>query len=109
MALAGGYTDAKTSMDRYGNAEPSGARLARSYLSARAEQGAEQQPKQPAPADMQGTVVLPRLDRVHLNSPEAHAQYRLALLARLSSGGDAWFTLAQRGDDRRTPRRGRRR
>jgi len=32
---------------------------------------------------------------VQLNSPEAHAQYRLAILARLATGGAPWFTLAR--------------
>jgi hypothetical protein len=39
-------------------------------------------------------VRLPRLVAVQLNSPEAHAQYRLAILARLATGGAPWFTLA---------------
>jgi hypothetical protein len=32
---------------------------------------------------------------VQLNSPEAHAQYRLGILARLATGGARWFTLAR--------------
>jgi hypothetical protein len=32
---------------------------------------------------------------VQLNSPEAHAQYRLGILARLATGGAKWFMLAQ--------------
>ena len=39
-------------------------------------------------------VRLPKLVAVQLNSPEAHAQYRLAILARLATGGAPWFTLA---------------
>ena len=39
---------------------------------------------------------LPRLMAVQLNSPEAHAQYRLGILARLATGGARWFTLAQK-------------
>ena len=81
---------------RRGNAEQPGSRLARSYLAVRAEQALEQQPKEGEANGMRGTVKLPRLDRTHLNSPEAHAQYRLALLAKLASGGDAWFLLASR-------------
>ena len=45
---------------------------------------------------MTATVRLPRLDAVQLNSPEAHAQYRLGVLARAATRGDAWFTLAER-------------
>lgn len=74
---------------------PPGSRLARSYLNVRAEQSGEQQPKG-GPSDVRHSVALPRLDRTHLNSPEAQAQYRLAVLARLSASGHAWFTLAQR-------------
>jgi hypothetical protein len=40
-------------------------------------------------------VRLPRLMAVQLNSPEAHAQYRLGILARLATGGAKWFTLAR--------------
>jgi hypothetical protein len=43
---------------------------------------------------LRGTVRLPRLASVQLNSPEAHAQYRLAVLARLATGGAPWFSLA---------------
>lgn len=39
---------------------------------------------------------LPRLTSVQLNSPEAHAQYRLGILARLATGGAKWFTLARK-------------
>jgi hypothetical protein len=74
------------------NAERPGARLARSYLVMRAEQAADRQPHD-AP-ELSGTVRLPRLIAVQLNSPEAHAQYRLAILARLATGGAPWFTLA---------------
>ena len=59
----------------------------------RAEQGADKQPRE-APPRLRGTVRLPRLTAVQLNSPEAHAQYRLAILARLATGGAPWFTLA---------------
>ena len=45
-------------------------------------------------ARLQGTVRLPHLESTQLNSPEAHAQYRLAVLARLATGGASWFTLA---------------
>ncbi len=71
-----------------------GPRLARSYLNVRAEQSGEQQPKV-TENEVIRSVHLPRLDRTHLNSPEAQAQYRLALLARLAASGEAWFTLAQ--------------
>jgi hypothetical protein len=58
----------------------------------RAEQWADRQPDdQPS---LQSSVRLPRLASVQLNSPEAHAQYRLAILARLATGGAPWFTLA---------------
>jgi hypothetical protein len=80
-------------MDRRRDPEPPGARLARLYLAARAEQGAELQPR-PRPESLRGMALLPRLDRLHLNSPEAHAQYRLALLARLATSGEPWFVLA---------------
>jgi hypothetical protein len=80
-------------MPRRRNAERPGARLARSYLVMRAEQWADRQP-QPKP-QLHGTVRLPRLMAVQLNSPEAHAQYRLGILARLATGGAKWFTLAR--------------
>ena len=80
-------------MPRRRNAERPGARLARSYLVMRAEQGADRQPAG-APTRLRGTVRLPRLATLQLNSPEAHAQYRLAILARLATGGAPWFTLA---------------
>ena len=83
----------KTLMPRRRNAERPGARLARSYLVMRAEQAADRQPHDPAPR-LRGTVRLPKLVSVQLNSPEAHAQYRLAILARLATGGAPWFTLA---------------
>jgi hypothetical protein len=70
-----------------------GARLAHSYLVVRAGQTADRQPEL-APTPLKGTVRLPRLDAVQLNSPEAHAQYRLAVLARLATGGAHWFVLA---------------
>lgn len=73
----------------------SGARLARSYLGVRAEQSAEAQPRGGG-LEAARSVRLPRLDRTHLNSPEAQAQYRLGLLARLAARGEAWFTLAAR-------------
>jgi hypothetical protein len=82
-------------MDRRCNPDPPAARLARAYLAVRAEQGAERQLRH-RPTTLRGTTLLPRLDRVHLNSPEAHAQYRLALLARLATSGEAWFVLATR-------------
>lgn len=78
-------------MDRRDTGRP-GARLARSYLLIRAEQAAEHQAA--TAADLRETAAMPRLDSVHLNSPEAHAQYRLGVLARLATGGEAWFTLA---------------
>jgi hypothetical protein len=78
---------------RRNNAERPGARLARSYLVMRAEQCADRQPRDGLPR-LRGTVRLPRLGAVQLNSPEAHAQYRLAVLARLATGGAPWFTLA---------------
>ncbi len=87
----GGYT--ASVMERRRGDRP-GQRLARSYLAVRAEQWAEDQPKL-AERDVRSTVRLPRLDRLHLSSPEAHAQYRVSLLARLTIGGEAWFTLAQ--------------
>ncbi len=74
-------------------AERPGARLARSYLAVRVEQSAERQPKARL-SSLRGTATLPRLDRAHLSSPEAHAQSRLAILARLATAGDAWFLLA---------------
>ena len=74
--------------------EQPGSGLARSYLGVRAEQAAEAQSR-PA-EDARGTARLPRLDRAQLTSPEAHAQYRLALLAKLASSGQAWFVLAER-------------
>jgi hypothetical protein len=80
-------------MSRRRNAERPGARLARSYLVMRAEQGADRQPTESGPK-LRGTVRMPRLAAVQLNSPEAHAQYRLAILARLATGGAPWFTLA---------------
>jgi hypothetical protein len=80
-------------MPRRRNAERPGARLARSYLVMRAEQWADRQPD-PMPR-LRGTVRLPRLMAVQLNSPEAHAQYRLGILARLATGGAKWFTLAR--------------
>jgi hypothetical protein len=73
-----------------------GARLAHSYLVVRAGQSADRQPERAQPA-LSGTVRLPRLDAVQLNSPEAHAQYRLAVLARLATGGAHWFVLAASG------------
>ena len=75
------------------NAERPGARLARSYLVMRAEQTADRQPADRA-APWRGSVRLPRLVSAQLNSPEAHAQYRLGILARLAAGGAPWFTLA---------------
>ena len=60
----------------------------------RAEQWADRQPKDQS-ARVRGTVRLPRLRAVQLNSPEAHAQYRLGILARLATGGAKWFLLAQ--------------
>ena len=83
-------------MPRRRNAERPGARLARSYLVMRAEQSADRQPHDAGPK-LRGTVRLPRLVAVQLNSPEAHAQYRLAILARLATGGAPWFTLASSG------------
>ena len=80
-------------MPRRRNAERPGARLARSYLVMRAEQWAERQPD--ASDHAHGTVRLPRLMAVQLNSPEAHAQYRLGILARVATGGAKWFTLAK--------------
>jgi hypothetical protein len=41
---------------------------------------------------------MPQLGTTQLNSPEAHAQYRLAILARLATGGAPWFTLAAYSD-----------
>ena len=81
-------------MARRRRAERPGARLARSYLVMRADQGADRQPDD-GEAKLRGTVRLPRLAAVQLNSPEAHAQYRLAILARLATGGAPWFTLAR--------------
>ncbi len=80
-------------MPRRRNAERPGARLARTYLLKRAEQWADRQPRDQSPG-LRGTVRLPRLAAVQLNSPEAHAQYRLVILARLATGGARWFTLA---------------
>jgi hypothetical protein len=60
----------------------------------RAEQCADRQPTDTGPK-LGGTVRLPRLAAIQLNSPEAHAQYRLAVLARLATGGAPWFTLAR--------------
>ena len=80
-------------MPRRRNAERPGARLARSYLVMRAEQWADRQPE--PNARVRGTVRLPRLVAVQLNSPEAHAQYRLGILARLELGRAKWFTLAR--------------
>lgn len=59
----------------------------------RAEQTLDKQPGEPGP--LTGTVRLPRLVSLQLNSPEAHAQYRLGVLARLATGGAPWFTLAR--------------
>jgi hypothetical protein len=70
------------------------ARLARSYLAVRAEQVSEQQPAS-GERDPFGTVAMPRLDVVHLNSQEALAQLRLVVLARNAVGEDSWFTLAR--------------
>jgi hypothetical protein len=81
-------------MPRRRRADRPGARLARSYLVMRAEQSADRQPAEPGPK-VRGAVRLPRLAAVQLNSPEAHAQYRLAILARLATGGATWFTLAR--------------
>ncbi len=86
----GRYTESPVSRRR--NAERPEARLARSYLVMRADQGADRQPRERRP---RGTVRMPRLVAVQLNSPEAHAQYRLAILARLATGGAPWFTLAR--------------
>jgi hypothetical protein len=61
----------------------------------RAEQWADRQPNE-VPPQLRGTVRLPRLMAIQLNSPEAHAQYRLGILARLATGGARWFLLAQR-------------
>jgi hypothetical protein len=80
-------------MPRRRNAERPGARLARSYLVMRAEQWADRQPKNQSDR-VRGTVRLPRLMAVQLNSPEAHAQYRLGILARVATGGAKWFLLA---------------
>jgi len=82
-------------MPRRGNAERPGARLAHSYLVMRAEQWTDRQPHDQS-LRLRGTVRLPRLVSVQLNSPEAHTQYRLAILARLATGGAPWFTLASR-------------
>lgn len=81
-------------MPRRRNAERPGARLARSYLVMRADQWADRQPGEAGPK-LRGTVRLPRLMAMQLNSPEAHAQYRLGILARLATGGAKWFTLAR--------------
>ena len=80
-------------MSRRRNAERPGARLARQYLVMRAEQWADRQPHDEKPR-LRGVVRLPRLNSVQLNSPEAHAQYRLAILARVATAGAPWFTLA---------------
>jgi hypothetical protein len=80
-------------MPRRRNAERPGARLARSYLVMRADQAADRQPRDPS-GRLRGTVRLPQLAAVQLSSPEAHAQYRLAILARLATGGAPWFSLA---------------
>ncbi|MBV9173788.1 MAG: hypothetical protein JOZ81_27300 [Chloroflexi bacterium] len=80
-------------MPRRRNAERPGARLARSYLVMRAEQTADRQPHELG-ARLRGTVRLPQLWSVQLSSPEAHAQYRLGILARLATGGARWFSLA---------------
>jgi hypothetical protein len=58
----------------------------------RAEQSADRQPNDEG--RLRGTVRLPRLVSVQLNSPEAHTQYRLGILARVATGGAPWFTLA---------------
>ena len=81
-------------MARRRNAERPGARLARSYLVMRAEQWADRQPHDQSPR-LRGTLRLPRLTVIQLNSPEAQAQYRLGILARLATGGAKWFMLAQ--------------
>ena len=70
--------------------------MARSYLVMRAEQTLDKQPNDAGPR-LAGTVRMPRLVSVQLNSPEAHAQYRLGILARLATGGAPWFTLARTG------------
>ena len=70
------------------------SRLARSYLVVRAEQYGEQQPGLELD-EVRQSVRLPRLDSVHLSSPEANAQYRLGMLARMEVHGEAWFTLAE--------------
>lgn len=90
-SASGGYTGSL--MERRRRDRP-GRRLARSYLAVRAEQSAEGQPEH-AEREVRATIRLPRLDRLHLSSPEAHAQYRVSLLARLTVGGEAWFTLAE--------------
>lgn len=82
-------------MPRRRNAERPGSRLARSYLVMRAEQWADRQPDEQS-GRVRGTVRLPRLVSVQLNSPEAHAQHRLSILARVATGGAPWFTLAAR-------------
>ncbi|HYW87980.1 MAG TPA: hypothetical protein VFB50_09440 [Chloroflexota bacterium] len=81
-------------MPRRRRADRPGARLARSYLLMRAEQCADRQPSEIG-LKLRGTVRMPRLAALQLNSPEAHAQYRLAILARLATGGAPWFTLAR--------------
>lgn len=83
-------------MPRRRNAERPGARLARSYLVMRADQAADRQPREAA-ARVRGTVRLPQLGSLQLSSPEAHAQYRLGILARLATGGAPWFSLAVSG------------
>ena len=80
-------------MPRRRNAERPGARLARSYLVMRADQATDRQPREAGPR-LRGTVRLPQLGTVQLSSPEAHAQYRLGILARLATGGAPWFELA---------------
>lgn len=59
----------------------------------RAEQWSDRQPHDQR-SRLHETVRLPRLAAVQLNSPEAHAQYQLAILARLATGGAPWFMLA---------------
>lgn len=83
-------------MDRRRHPEqPRGSRLARSYLAVRAEQSAEPRPAA-AEDEVRASVTLPRLDSVHLSSPEAQAQFRLAVLARMASSDERWFMLADR-------------
>src|SRR5437588_10852072 len=87
-------------MPRRRNAERPGARLARSYLVMRAEQTSDRQPKD-AETKLRGTVRLPRLVAIQLNSPEAHAQYRLAILDRLPTGAETWFKMTRASDSGR--------